>query len=916
MFWLMILKHATFLLVACILLFSSYSSSHDVSAGRSPFSSARLGDPSEDWALHHRSISELQFRIKAPDGRFVYFDRQPIGISECKVRNPLTNQFDFPSPGLGSVSYFSDGKTLNTTLWLDHPYALSANISSLPYSFQNKANISQFAYSANVNLIGNKTLKHAVENHIRVTNQSLKEFHLYNNESGPSRIGNDPAFKVVYTFNGTGSNEPCLDCKETDLLTVRDHRLYILTFEGDAQKYVEFLPTMQSMINSTHLGFQTYKNLSLGIEIQYPNHWIKKVQENLSRVSFITPRENSSDMFLEHVRITTNPPMIHHNSSLPQVAKALIDYHRTTLSDFHLISSEPFRSGQILGQILVYNYSLPIVGSLKALEFAIIKNNKSYVIGYHAQLSRFNTYMPWVQQINKSARFIDKPEELTKNHELFANENSNFLTYENSTYRIRMLYPDSWSLPLEKNTLRDPFTIVVLFNGPGAIGVRPVVRLIIDNSPGEHLTLHNYLDKIKSSVEGLRNNREIESNANSTLAGNPAYTRVHTYKANNVIIKGKELGTIISGDKVMRLQYFSPIKSYESYLPTIQKMIDSLEINVPTLKYKVADFTVDYPYNWAKLRSNPSGYQINDTYGITFFTPVIGPYYYMKEYRLDIDYDNPYKVQREGLPLTVEFSGVNSVNPKWTKLIWEWALVGNIKKALYNVTQDRGYVEEGQGYVTMPIDMGSLNLPNQFYITASIHDTFLKDGQLCDLRDQSDLFASPPPQYSVLLSPTSLNNMHPDDEKNVGVQVKSNFTLPFDLALSSTEKDLKLIFNPNRTAGIPGGITTSNLHIKVLPNATVGKDHTFPVYANILFKPTFNPTNASVANITKVLDFTVSVLPSLTFQQQISEAWSGVGPALSGFVGLLTAIVGIGGIIGGFFLRKLKKEKDDAKRSN
>lgn len=34
------------------------------------------------------------------------------------------------------------------------------------------------------------------------------------------------------------------------------------------------------------------------------------------------------------------------------------------------------------------------------------------------------------------------------------------------------------------------------------------------------------------------------------------------------------------------------------------------------------------------------------------------------------------------------------------------------------------------------------------------------------------------------------------------------------------------------------------------------------------------------------------------------------------FIGLMTAIIGITGIIGGFFLRKLKKEKDDDKHDN
>ncbi len=36
------------------------------------------------------------------------------------------------------------------------------------------------------------------------------------------------------------------------------------------------------------------------------------------------------------------------------------------------------------------------------------------------------------------------------------------------------------------------------------------------------------------------------------------------------------------------------------------------------------------------------------------------------------------------------------------------------------------------------------------------------------------------------------------------------------------------------------------------------------------------------------------------------------GSAINGFIGLMAAIIGISGIIGGFFLRKLKKEKDES----
>lgn len=45
--------------------------------------------------------------------------------------------------------------------------------------------------------------------------------------------------------------------------------------------------------------------------------------------------------------------------------------------------------------------------------------------------------------------------------------------------------------------------------------------------------------------------------------------------------------------------------------------------------------------------------------------------------------------------------------------------------------------------------------------------------------------------------------------------------------------------------------------------------------------------------------------------EQISIAWSGFDSAINGFVTLLAAIIGIGGIIGGWFLRKFKSRSKD-----
>jgi hypothetical protein len=70
---------------------------------------------------------------------------------------------------------------------------------------------------------------------------------------------------------------------------------------------------------------------------------------------------------------------------------------------------------------------------------------------------------------------------------------------------------------------------------------------------------------------------ELSTNS-SVLAGKPAYTLIGTYQDPSAgLQKLMEVGTII-GDKAYSVQYIADAPKYSDYLPTVQKMIDSLTI--------------------------------------------------------------------------------------------------------------------------------------------------------------------------------------------------------------------------------------------------------------------------------------------------------------------------------------------------
>ena len=76
----------------------------------------------------------------------------------------------------------------------------------------------------------------------------------------------------------------------------------------------------------------------------------------------------------------------------------------------------------------------------------------------------------------------------------------------------------------------------------------------------------------------LKDFKVIESNTNSILACYPAYKLVFTEIEDDINYKSMEIGTII-GDKGHFVTYEAEEAQYLYYLPTVQKMIDSLRID-------------------------------------------------------------------------------------------------------------------------------------------------------------------------------------------------------------------------------------------------------------------------------------------------------------------------------------------------
>jgi len=160
-----------------------------------------------------------------------------------------------------------------------------------------------------------------------------------------------------------------------------------------------------------------------------------------------------------------------------------------------------------------------------------------------------------------------------------------FLTYENTTYGIKMQYPSNWLKGLGNSSTNDRYEFVAAFFSPlesSSDSYQECVQIVIDNSVGLDINLAEYMiEKIELTRESYLDFDLLASNTiNVALAGNPAYILLYKYSDPIAgILQVMETGTIING-KGYYVQYFAESEKYSSYLPTIQTMIYSFTLIV------------------------------------------------------------------------------------------------------------------------------------------------------------------------------------------------------------------------------------------------------------------------------------------------------------------------------------------------
>jgi len=149
-----------------------------------------------------------------------------------------------------------------------------------------------------------------------------------------------------------------------------------------------------------------------------------------------------------------------------------------------------------------------------------------------------------------------------------------FLTYEDITTGISIQFPSNWEKSVNLNNF-------VTFRAPPETDTRvypAALGLKIQELTSQNVSLQEVTKVQMSELKKTNPDLKLSESASTTLAGKPAHKVVFSATDNNQVQrKALQLWTVID-NKAILITYQAQPDKYSSYLPTIEKMINSFQV--------------------------------------------------------------------------------------------------------------------------------------------------------------------------------------------------------------------------------------------------------------------------------------------------------------------------------------------------
>jgi hypothetical protein len=226
---------------------------------------------------------------------------------------------------------------------------------------------------------------------------------------------------------------------------------------------------------------------------------------------------------------------------------------------------------QKLGRRFGSSFSSSLLSSRIAILFILLIFSLSLSIISMLNISQH-------QQAMAQTNTTTTPSQATNNTEQNA-----FLTYENTTYGIKIQYPAGygWQIGFANQTSEDNvYNYIVAFRSPRdrvSDTVAENVNIVVENlPPEENIALDAYSTFQISDLTLSGTNFDLRESTPTVLAGIPAYKIVYSQTLQQVPLQVMQVWAI-KDNKAYLLTFTAEAPKYSTFLPVAQKMIDSFE---------------------------------------------------------------------------------------------------------------------------------------------------------------------------------------------------------------------------------------------------------------------------------------------------------------------------------------------------
>lgn len=171
----------------------------------------------------------------------------------------------------------------------------------------------------------------------------------------------------------------------------------------------------------------------------------------------------------------------------------------------------------------------------------------------------------------------------TSGHKTIKNSNSTSLTYQNPDFGIKMQYPSNWIKHQDDLALHTIVAFELIYQNIFDFTNTTLAELDLRvyNAPQNETIANLNIDQINNIGKINTTDQVIVGhykNATTTLAGLPAL-KIINYFLGDVTKKQMQVWTFIpSKHLLVELIYIAQPSKYFLYLPTVERMIDSVEI--------------------------------------------------------------------------------------------------------------------------------------------------------------------------------------------------------------------------------------------------------------------------------------------------------------------------------------------------